>query len=171
MNRKSTPDNKITRDQLTDEQKKFINNQTLLWRIVWGIFLPSIYLLRARSYWMFFIFGSITLVVSLTWLQELFVLWRIWAAIWIFLKWSEWAFNNSTWKLRNSVKNWKWADIIKQIVLNHDKIGETTKIESHEVHIKHDIKIWDTISILGKWHQWKFWWGNGDLIYVIVNIK
>ena len=92
----------ISRDELNDEQKAIIKKTTLTNRIIW-IFLPWIYLLRARSYWTLILFIVISSVLgnigSDVWIT-LSALWWIGSIIRVFNEWSKRAFNNSKWYLK-----------------------------------------------------------------------
>ena len=96
----------ISRDDLNENQKEIIRKATLTIRIIW-IFLPWIYLLRARLYWtlVLLIFANSTLseigktMGNGIWLI-LVILLRIGSSIRIYNDWSKWAFNTSKWYLK-----------------------------------------------------------------------
>lgn len=160
-------------ENLSTEKKKFISKYLLVQRILWFVF-TLIFLLINKSYKRFFIIFLATIFFSwisqITWFYFILYIFLLVRSIFIFIKRPEIAFNNSA-DLKQLVIKRKWEDVIKPIILNHDKVNTHTEIEWNKVLIKKNIKIWDTIIISNKWNPWYFGWENWDLVYIITNIK
>lgn len=163
----------LLREDLNDKQKKIIKNATFWYRVVW-IFLPWIFILWARSYWIFIIFLMVTAILGYFTkdsMSVLVLLWIIGSRIRLYIDWSKRAFNESKWYLKDMIKPHKWKDIIKKISLNKKNIWKDIDVEWHNIHIKKNIKIWDTIKVSNEGNEWTCWGKKWDLFFVIVDIK
>jgi hypothetical protein len=101
---KEENDVNIKREDLNEAQKKIIRSNTLWLRILW-IFLPWVYLLRARSYGLLFLFLWLAVVAALDPSWVLNWIWLIAGRVRLFFAWSKRAFDNSTGNLKSLVNN------------------------------------------------------------------